>query len=337
MQQTATVTPIPFFEAVTAFHRSAAIKAAIDLDVFTLIGAGKVTAAEIAGAARASERGIRILCDSLTVMGFLTKAHGEYGLTDVSATFLDKRSPAFVGKAVDFLMAEAQIRGFEDLTQSVRRGGADPDGNASIAPESEMWVKFARAMMPFIYPIAELTAANISLPFDGELKVLDIAAGHGIFGILAAKQYPNARIYAADWPNVLSVAKENAEKLGVVERYHTIEGSAFKSEFGTDYDLILVPNFLHHFDAAQCTAFLKKCHAALKDGGKVITVEFVPNEDRVSPPMEAMFALVMLAATPAGDAYTFPELKKMLEDAGFSRNEHISLDPLPSHLVVSMK
>ena len=101
--------------------------------------------------------------------------------------------------------------------------------------------------------------------------------------------------------------------------------------------MVLVTNFLHHFDAGTCTKFMSKVNTALAPGGKAMTLEFVPNDDRVSPPGEALFALVMLAATPAGDAYTFAELKKMCEDAGFSRNEHIPLVPMPQHLIVSMK
>ena len=60
-----------------------------------------------------------------------------------------------------------------------------------------------------------------------------------------------------------------------------------------------------------------------------------PNDDRVSPPPAAMFSLVMLAATPGGDAYTFAELKQMFENAGFSQNEIIPLQPMPQHLIVS--
>jgi hypothetical protein len=82
---------------------------------------------------------------------------------------------------------------------------------------------------------------------------------------------------------------------------------------------------------------LKKIHSSLKTDGKVLTLEFVPNDDRISPPMEALFPLVMLAGTPAGDAYTFPELREMFENAGFSRNEHIPLAPMPQHLIVSQK
>jgi cyclopropane fatty-acyl-phospholipid synthase-like methyltransferase len=204
-------------------------------------------------------------------------------------------------------------------------------------PDSPMWVTFAKAMMPLMYPAAMGIANNLGLEKDRPLKVLDIAAGHGIFGILVAQEYPNAEIYAVDWSNVLIVATENASRMGVGDRHHLIPGDAFDVDFGGDYDVALVTNFLHHFDADTCTKFMTKVHNALKSGGKAMTLEFIPNDDRVSPPGEALFALVMLAATPAGDAYTFSEIKKMCEDAGFSNNVHIPLPPMPQHLVISTK
>lgn len=337
MQQPAQVTPELFWDTMTAFQRSAILKTAVELEIFTHIAKGNTTAESIARTAEASERGVRILCDSLTVMGFLKKTGSEYSLTDSTATFLDKSSQAYIGGALDFILSPQQRRGFEDLTGAVKRGGSAITGDASMDPESPMWVTFARAMMPLMFPIAQAVADQVNLDTDRKLKVLDIAAGHGIYGITIAQRYANAEIYGADWGNVLSVAKENAEKFGVADRYHTIPGDAFDTDFGTGYDLILVPNFLHHFNQADNEAFLRKLNSSLAGDGKVITVEFVPNEDRVSPAAPAMFAIVMLAATPAGDAYTFDELRRMYENAGFTKNESISLDPMPQHLVISMK
>src|SRR5204863_9150698 len=124
-------------------------------------------------------------------------------------------------------------------------------------------------------------------------------------------QYPNAEIVAQDWPNVLEVAQENARAAGVSDRYRTLPGSAFDVEFGSGYDLILLTNFLHHFDVPTCERLLRKVHAALGEGGRAVTLEFVPNEDRVTPPDQAAFSLNMLALTPGGDAYTFAALDSM--------------------------
>lgn len=331
------VSPDLFWQTMTAFQQSAALKAAVDLEIFTHIGAGNHTAADIAQAAGASERGVRILCDVLTIIGFLKKDDDKYQLTDSTAAFLDKKSHMYVGSAVDFILSPAQRRGYDDLTNAVRNGGSSISGEASMDPESEMWVTFARSMAPLMFPTAQAVAEHVGFDRDREIKVLDIAAGHGIYGIMVAKAYPNAQVYGADWNKVLAVAQENAEKLGVANRYHKIPGSAFESDFGSGFDVILVPNFLHHFDKQTCEEFLRKINAALADGGKVLTVEFVPNEDRISPPPSAMFPLVMLAATPGGDAYTFAELKQMLENAGFSENEIIPLQPMPQHLIISSR
>lgn len=186
-------------------------------------------------------------------------------------------------------------------------------------------------------PAAQMMAEHLDFDSEQKIKVLDIAAGHGIFGITIAQKYQNAEIYAVDWSNVLEVASENAEKFGVSARHHLIPGSAFEVEYNDGYDVILLTNFLHHFDKTTNETLLRKVHKSLADQGKVFTLEFVPNDDRVSPPSEAMFSLVMLAGTPQGDAYTFNELKGMFENAGFSQNEHVPLAPLPQHLIVSIK
>jgi len=163
-------------------------------------------------------------------------------------------------------------------------------------------------------------------------KVLDIAAGHGIFGISVAKHNPTAQIYALDWKNVLQVASENARAIGIADRYHLLPGSAFEADFGSDYDLVLITNFLHHFDPPTCTSFMRKVHAALKPGGRAAIAELVPNPDRVTPPTAAAFSMMMLATTPAGDAYTFAELESISTNAGFARVElappEIGLDRL---------
>lgn len=337
MQEGKSPTPERIWQILTGFQMSAAFKAAVELGVFTSIAAGNKTASSIASNVGAAERGVRILCDTLTVIGLLTKQNGEYSLADDAALFLNRNSPAYLGSITDFIMSPQQKGGFENLTAAVKNGGAVADHNASIDPESPMWATFARSMAPMMFPSANIMASGLGYEKDAAIKVLDIAAGHGIFGITVAQHYPNAQIYAVDWRIVLEVAQENAEKFGVAGRYHKVEGSAFDVDLGTDYDVVLVPNFLHHFDVPTCEAFLKRVCNALKPDGQVLTSEFIPNDDRVSPPAEALFSLIMLAATPAGDAYTLAELTSIFENAGFSHNEHRPMPGMPQHWLASRK
>jgi 2-polyprenyl-3-methyl-5-hydroxy-6-metoxy-1,4-benzoquinol methylase len=204
-----------------------------------------------------------------------------------------------------------------------------------MTPDHPMWEDFARGMASVMRMPAADIAKIVGIDEMGACKILDIAAGHGIFGITLAGQNPQAEVYAVDWRNVLAIAERNAEAAGVAPRYHLMPGSAFEVEFGDGYDLVLFTNFFHHFDPAMCEALMRKAHAALKDGGRAVTLEFVPNEDRVTPPTEAAFALVMLGTTPAGDAYTFPEFERMFRNAGFSHS--VSHQTMPGHIIVSYK
>jgi ubiquinone/menaquinone biosynthesis C-methylase UbiE len=329
--------PQLFFQTINAYQRTEGLKAAIELETFTAIGEGNTTAPEIAKRCGTSERGMRILCDFLTVMGFLNKQGSRYSLTPDSAIFLDKRSPAYLGSAIEFISSPMLTKGFQNFADAVRKGGTTMSDGGTIAPENPIWVKFARGMAPMMALPAELTAKLIDPAADQKLKILDIAAGHGLYGLAFAKNNPQASIVALDWPNVLEVAKENARNAGVADRYSTIEGSAFDVDYGAGYDLILLTNFLHHFDAQTNAALLRKVHAALVEGGRAITLEFVPNEDRVSPPEAAAFGVMMLGGTPAGDAYTFSELEEMFANAGFAGSEMHQLPPSIQQVVISQK
>jgi ubiquinone/menaquinone biosynthesis C-methylase UbiE len=331
------VTIPTLFATLSGYQRSGAFKAAIDLDVFTAIGEGHDSSAALAAHCGAAERGIRVLCDTLAAMGLLTKEDGRYGLARGVDVLLDRRSPAYVGSAATFVASPQLMEPFMRVAEAVRRGGTViPDGG-TLAAEHPIWIEFARAMGPLAALtgrlIADLLRADAALPW----KVLDIAAGHGEFGVALARANPKAEIVALDWANVLTVAEETARKAGVIDRFRKLPGSALDVDFGEGYDLVLVTNFLHHFDPAGCETILRKVYRALKPGGSAVTLEFVPNEDRISPPEAATFSLVMLVMTPGGDAYPFRELDRMMRNAGFAKNELHELPPSLHRVVISTK
>jgi SAM-dependent methyltransferase len=303
---------------LSAHQQTAVLKTAIELDVFAAVGKGHGDVASIAKHCSASPRGIRVLCDFLVINGMLGKEGEVYHHTPTSAVFLDPASPASIASMVKFLAHPSAIDVYNDLTEIVRTGRTTIPGDGSVEPENPMWVIFAENMAPmtgaFAAPLSKLVLEQVS----GPMRVLDIAAGHGLFGIEIAKENPEAEITGLDWAQVLDVSYRNAQAAGVADRYKRLPGSAFDVDYGGPYDAVLLTNFLHHFDKATCVSLLKKVHAALRPGGVAATLEFVPDESRVSPAPSAGFALTMLTTTVSGDAYTFSELKAMYTEAGFS-------------------
>ncbi|HEY6233036.1 MAG TPA: class I SAM-dependent methyltransferase, partial [Pyrinomonadaceae bacterium] len=227
--------------------------------------------------------------------------------------------------------------GYTNFAEVVRRGGTLMTEGGTVAPDNPIWVKFARGMAPMMAMPAQLMAKLVDPAANSKLKILDIAAGHGLYGIEFAKNNPQAEVVALDWASVLEVAKENAQAAGVADRYSVIPGSAFDVDYGSGYDLVLLTNFLHHFDPSTNEKLLRKVHAALADGGRAVTLEFVPNDDRITPPEAASFSVTMLGSTPSGDAYTFAELERMFANAGFSGSELHPLPPSIESVVISRK
>jgi 2-polyprenyl-3-methyl-5-hydroxy-6-metoxy-1,4-benzoquinol methylase len=329
--------PALFFDTISAYHRTEALRAAIELDLFSFVAAGRQTAAELADACQAATRGIRILADYLTILGFLTKHGDRYELTDDAKVFLDRKSPAYLGGAVSFMLAPGMKESFQHLTAAVRRGGTAVSDEGTVSHENPIWVEFARAMAPLMRMPAQLLAGLVGGETGQPLRVLDVAAGHGLFGITIAERYRQAKVTALDWANVLAVAEENARRAGVGERYALLPGSAFEVDWGGPYDIVLLTNFLHHFDGQTCEQLAAKAYSALAPGGRALTLEFIPEHDRITPPATATFALVMLATTPHGDAYTFAEYQDVFARAGFVRSEFHALPPTTQQAVVSYK
>jgi len=301
---------------MTAFEQTATLSAAIGLGLFSAIAKGAQTVEALSATCAAAPRGVRILADTLVVYGLLTKDSSLYGLTPEAAAFLDEAKPTYIGAAARFLASKEKIAlYFDDATGWARRGG--PVDRANTTPDSAVWVDFARGMANFMRPVAESLAETLASEGPQTLRVLDVAAGHGLFGIELAKRRPGAHITALDWAAVLEVAVENAQSAGIGDRYETRAGSAFDAELGGPYDLILIPNFLHHFDSPTCVAFLARVAASLSEpygdrpGGAAAIVEYTPDASRIAPPVPALFALSMLTGTPAGDAYTVQALMEM--------------------------
>ncbi|HEY5055285.1 MAG TPA: class I SAM-dependent methyltransferase [Acidobacteriaceae bacterium] len=318
--------PATVFDMLLAYQRTAALRAAVELDLFRAVGEGPGDVASIAKHCSASERGVRILCDFLVINGILIKSDGHYKHTPTSATFLDSRSPASIASMARFLGNPSIIEPYNSLADIVRSGHTSLAGDGTVEPDNPVWVEFAESMAPMAAGAAPGLATIALAGSSAPVSVLDIAAGHGLFGIAIAQQNPQAQITALDWAAVLAVAERNAQKAGVAARFTKLPGSAFDVDYGGPYDIVLLTNFLHHFDPPTCIGLLKKVRVAMRSGGRAATLEFVPNDDRVTPPLAAGFSMTMLGTTPSGDAYTFNELKAMYESAGF---RDVTMHPIP--------
>lgn len=322
-----------------AFQRTAALRAAVELDLFTAIGAGHDTVPQLAVHCGAEERGVQALCDFLVALELLAKEGERYAAVPDAGFFLRRGSPAFIGDALDFVVSETQLEAtLRDPAAPVRRGGtALTETGQLVAPDHPDWTTYAQAMAPLMARSASFLA-DLVASADGEMaRVLDVAAGPGQSGIALAKRFPAAQITALDWPGVLEVARRNAEAAGVADRWQALPGSALAVPLGGPYDVALVVRFLHLLSPSDGEAFLSRLHAALAPEGQIVALHATLNEDRASPPFAAMMNFNILATTPAGQVYTAAELEDLLSRTGFARLEWHALPDSDERAVVGWK
>ena len=320
--------PAWLLEEFRAHERTLSLRTAIELDLFTRIGAGVDTIAGLAKSTRASARGLRVLCDHLTVHQHLIKVGNRYRLTLNSRIYLSRDSPASFGSAIKFLASDACLNAFNDLLYSVKRGRA--------RSSKTVWLDYARFMAPLAPHAAEFMAEALKVGRAGAIRVLDVGAGHGLYGITLAARNPEAEIYALDAVEVLRVAAANARNAGVRKRFHPIPGDAFKTGYGGPYDLVITANLAHHFEPGANIRLFRKCRAALKPNGRLVVLDFVIDDNRVSPPGDAGFA-IHLFATGSCDVYTFNEYRRMLRAAGLSRIRRGKPDPYGRWMIISSR
>lgn len=325
--------PLNFLEAAGGFHKSAVIRAAVELDVCTGIAAGLDTAGLLAAARHCSEKGMRVLLDALTILDLLKKSDGRYELSSEAAQYLDRASADYAGEALRFLMSGFMDLAFSRFTDAVRLGGSAVGPAGSMEPDHPVWVEYARGMMPLARTTAELVGERAA----GSKRILDIAAGHGLYGIETLKRSPEGVALAVDWSGVLEVARENAVKAGVASRWMALEGSAFEVDWGDGFDCVILANFLHHFSRSVAVEFLKRVRGAMVDGGKLVVVALAPGETRVRPSAPGWFAVMVLATTAEGEAYTLGEYDSMLEEAGFGAAERYTAAASARTVMVALR
>jgi 3-hydroxy-5-methyl-1-naphthoate 3-O-methyltransferase len=329
------LSPAAIMEDITGAWRARSLAAAVELDVFSQMAAGKRTVKDIAEGSGASQRGMASLLDALTAIGYLRKTGSRYNLEPVSAAFLVPGGKSYVGALAHALSLTWD--NWKNLTEAVKSG--HPSMAVDVAEKGK---EFFPKLVVSIFP-GNFEAANAALSGFPEKdrraiqRILDIAAGSGAWSLAFARAIPQARVTTVDFPEMTPITREFAEKFGVAARYNFLEGDLRQLDFGRDaYDLVILGHIIHSEGEKYGTELLRKSYAALRPGGKLLIGEYVPNDARTGPAMPLLFGLNMLLQTEEGGVFTLQEYRTWLKAAGFGKVTSIPVPP-PSTVIVATK
>jgi 3-hydroxy-5-methyl-1-naphthoate 3-O-methyltransferase len=304
--------------------------------VFDALDSGPKTVEEVASATGASPRGLRAVMNALVGLELLKSGgNGRYELTPESSTFLVTTKPTFFG-GMFTAMSNQLIPNWLHLADIVASGKPVTSVN-SEANGSAFFQVLVSNIFTMSYGAAQALARHLNFGESGApVRVLDLGAGSGVWGIAVAQSSPRVTVTAVDWPAVLPVAQKTATKFGLADRYNVIPGDLLSADFGHGHNLITIGHILHSEGVERSKKLLRKCFDALAPGGTIAIQEFLVNPERTGPAMGLIFAVNMLILTDTGDTWSFEEIAGWLKEAGFINPRQLDA-PGPSPLILANK
>lgn len=331
MSSTAQVTPERIIQLAWGYVPPLVLEAAIHHRVFDALDSGPKTLSEVQRETGASERGLGAIMNCLTGLDFLAKdADGRFSLTPESAAFLVSTKPAFHGGLLRH-GSKQLIPKWLSLNEIVRTG--EPSQAVNKEEEGgEFFQQFVTDIFPLSYP----AALALSRHLTGAKRVLDLAAGSGVWGIAMAQGSKDATVTAVDWPGVIPTTQKTVAKFGLADRFSFVAGDLREADFGSGHDVATLGHILHSEGRERSQALIQKTFKALAPGGTIAIAEFLVNPESTGPVGSLLFAVNMLVNTDTGDTYSFEEISNWLTAAGF-KNARTLDAPGPSPLVLATK
>ena len=332
---TTNVTPDRIMQFAWGYAPTLIIRAALQHRIFDLLDQSPMSIDELAQVTSASKRGLTAILNALVGLQFLSRSSGRYSLTPESATFLVSTKPGYHGAFFQHTLDQILPKWMQ-LSEVVRSGKPARAVNDQ-EQGAKFFADFVEALFPMGYPAARALGEHLGIAkANTAVRVLDLAAGSGVWGIALAQLSPRVRISAVDWPAVLETTKRVAARNRVADRLETIPGDLLEADFGSGYKIAILGHILHSEGEKRSRQLLKKTFEALASGGTIVIAEFVPNDERTGPANALIFAVNMLVNTDEGDTFTFAEMSRWLREAGFENPRQLEA-PSPSPLILATK
>jgi len=330
------VTPERLMQFGFAYAPPLIIGAAVSNKVFDSLASGAKTVAQLSKETGAPARGLRVIMNALVGLELLKKDRREkYSLTPESTAFLLSNKPSTQAGFFGTILPQL-------ISRWLRLADVVRDGQPAVAVNqetegTEFFSQLVENIIPMSYPSAQALGDHLKVSkAKNDIRVLDLAAGSGIWGIALAQKSPRVRVTAVDWAGMIPTTKRITRKFGVTDRFQFIEGDLLEANFGTGYNIATLGHILHSEGEERSRQLLKKTFRALKSGGTIAIAEWLVNDERTEPLPSLMFAVQMLVNTEKGDTFSFNEIKTWLEEAGFKKVCKLEA-PGPSPLILARK
>lgn len=326
------LSPARIMETGMAFWPAKTLLSAVELGVFTKLGSGSMTGAELQNVLGLHPRSNPDFFDTLVALRFLERdgegADAKYRNTDETAFFLDRNSPQFIGGFLE--MANARLYPFwGDLTEALKTG--KPQNETKHGGEGvfeELYREPAR-LEQFMDAMAGISAGNFmalaeKFDFSKYNTLCDIGGAAATLSMIVAQKHPHLRVTTADLPVATEIAAKKIEAAGLSDRVSAVPIDFFADPL-PNADVITMGMILHDWNLENKMMLVRKAYDALPEGGAFIVIEALIDDARRENAFGLMMSLNMLIEFGEAFDYSGADFDRWCKEVGFKRTEVIPL------------
>ena len=333
-----------FYKVIGGHIWFESLYAAIELDLFTLLEQNRrLTQSAIAERLGLDEFAARTLLLSLVSTGVIRRRGAYFRNTYVGSRVLSRNSPLYVGNCVRWqhhIVYKPMFHLLESLKQNRNLGLEEISGSGTtlyerLASHPDLETIFQNAMQEISGQANAVLAEYLDFR-EGE-SVVDVGGGKGVNVMALARANPRLKAAVFDLPSVCLIAEKNFADAGLNDRLSAIPGNCFTDPFPPGRDCFLFCHFMCIWSRAENLDLLRKAHAALTSGGRVVIYDVMQDDDEKGPLPAAMDSPYFLGlATGRGMHVTIREYEDYCREAGFQRVSRLQL-PAQQTAVIGFK
>jgi len=321
--------PGDLLEISGSYWKACLLQTAVKMDVFTLIGGGRLTAGDIARKLGGATRGVERLLNALVAMELLDKQDETYANTPSGKNLLAKDSSRYLGHII--MHHHHLLESWSKLDQAVKSGR--PLRNRSSYSKAEWRESFllgmfnlAMGMAPLIVPVIDVSDRR---------HLLDLGGGPGTYAIHFCRSNQKLRATVYDLPTTRPFAEKTIRQFNLADRIDFMDGNYLEDPVKGQYDVAWLSHILHGEGPEDCRRILQKTSDALTPGGMIIIHDFILNNSMDGPLFPALFSLNMLLGTQSGQSYSEEQIIEMLAAAGAVNIRRVAIQsPNDSGIIV---
>ncbi|MDG4809531.1 class I SAM-dependent methyltransferase [Micromonospora sp. WMMD1120] len=318
-------TPDRILQLIFGYWATGVLGTAASHSLFTHLDAGVGTVEPLAARAGISVRGAQALLDGLVSLGLVEVRDGVYRNSAEAAAFLVEGRPTCLSAFAALKLGH--LGSLAGLPDAVRDGGPANVATVEVV-DNPHWENLVQAIAAQSVPVATIAADILRLADAGEVSILDVGGGSGVYSAIWLGLNPRARCTQLDWAPINSIARRLLAERGVGDRFASIDGDLHTADFGTAaYDVAVYSHIAHQEGPEDNMAVFAKLRAALKPGGTLVVNDYVVDDDRSGPPFALIFASEMLLKSRQGGTWRRAEYQSWLTKAGF---DDVTFHPTPS-------